>query len=880
MPESSIQKVKAMNKTDLQPNTCIVMKRLTRIGASGVPALVLAVCMMLSLSTQAQLTVVKNKDVTCHGRNDGSATANVIGGTPPYTYLWSNGETSNTANNLGGGTHSVTVTDAHQCEVSGSVAILEPPPLNVSIAGGPATIKYCNNETPPKLTLTASASGGVPPYTFTWTGGVKVVSETGTYSVKVTDQKGCFKTASVKVEFIEVRCSQDPNDITGPSGRGEEHWINRSDPMPFRIRFENDPKFATAPAQKVTVNLPLDSNFNMYSFRLSDFGFGSFVFQVPANSTFYTTRLDVRDSLGIFVDVLAGLNVNTREAFWIFESIDPLTGLAPQDALSGFLPVNDTITHKGEGFVNFKIAPAGNVSSGDSILAKASIVFDVNSPIETNTWKNTIDALPPVTYVNPVSSVQDSAFFVVSFTANDDPGGSGVDFVELFVRRNDDPYLSYGKFPADSSVTFSGTAGNYKFYSLGTDLAGNKEVAKTNAEAQVIILDSLLFEISGNLTYANTAQTPLSAVTVYINRSIELRFDSAYTDSAGHFSFSDLSRGQYYLSTKTSLHWGGVTATDALIVSKHTVGLENLIGIKQLAADVNASGSISSTDALEIRKRVIGVTNSFTAGDWVFETDSLTIVNDTIDNAHYQGLSTGDVNASLSNPNARIHSTLNLIREGMLRAPTGVPFELPVFIESSADVAAITLFLEYNPDLVEVLDVRSPYGSMLFNASKRQVRCAWDSIKAIPANPDKPFMSLIVRTRADIDLNQVLPFNLLTGSELADYDANILDGVTLRIPNLNFAPGDFELYPCYPNPFRESTVMRYDLPSAGQASLQLLNMLGQVVYTLSEGYQEAGRFEIRFDASQLPVGIYQCRLIAETADGNFTKTIKVIHYKD
>lgn len=57
------------------------------------------------------------------GNNDGSATANPTGGTAPYTYLWSNGNVTQTATSLGVGTFSVTITDANGCTATGSANV-------------------------------------------------------------------------------------------------------------------------------------------------------------------------------------------------------------------------------------------------------------------------------------------------------------------------------------------------------------------------------------------------------------------------------------------------------------------------------------------------------------------------------------------------------------------------------------------------------------------------------------------------------------------------------------------------------------------------------------------------------------------------------------
>ncbi len=60
---------------------------------------------------------------TNDNENNGSATANAMGGTPPYTFDWSNGGTGDTIESLGAGSYSVTVTDANGCTTDHSIAV-------------------------------------------------------------------------------------------------------------------------------------------------------------------------------------------------------------------------------------------------------------------------------------------------------------------------------------------------------------------------------------------------------------------------------------------------------------------------------------------------------------------------------------------------------------------------------------------------------------------------------------------------------------------------------------------------------------------------------------------------------------------------------------
>lgn len=77
-------------------------------------------------------------------------------------------------------------------------------------------------------------------------------------------------------------------------------------------------------------------------------------------------------------------------------------------------------------------------------------------------------------------------------------------------------------------------------------------------------------------------------------------------------------------------------------------------------------------------------------------------------------------------------------------------------------------------------------------------------------------------------------------------------------------PGDFELYQNYPNPFNPETKIKFSLPNSGNITLKVYNGIGKEVETLSEGFRNAGTYEVSFDASSLSSGVYFYTL---TADG-------------
>ena len=146
-------------------------------------------------------------DALCLGSGDGTATANVSGGTAPYTYEWDDAANSDTEtiDHLAAGTYTVTVTDANGCSIAASGEVGQP--ANALTASIDGRTEVCNNTT---ATLTVTAAGGTPTYTYEWddddtnpttdesitTPVLNGDNTPFTYAVIVTDAHGCtFQTS-------------------------------------------------------------------------------------------------------------------------------------------------------------------------------------------------------------------------------------------------------------------------------------------------------------------------------------------------------------------------------------------------------------------------------------------------------------------------------------------------------------------------------------------------------------------------------------------------------------------------------------------------------------------------------------------------------------
>ncbi|NJM16251.1 MAG: hypothetical protein HC896_13530 [Bacteroidales bacterium] len=141
-----------------------------------------------------------SEDVTCHGDNDGQASVNatdpsgLAGGN--FEYKWSNGGTGSSISGLDGGTYCVTVSTDEGCANSACVSVHEPSKLRMGISGGGFRIPFCQDGSPPSVTLYGGASGGTPPYSYSPNPPQMTVTGSGSYSMSVVDANGCSDDAS------------------------------------------------------------------------------------------------------------------------------------------------------------------------------------------------------------------------------------------------------------------------------------------------------------------------------------------------------------------------------------------------------------------------------------------------------------------------------------------------------------------------------------------------------------------------------------------------------------------------------------------------------------------------------------------------------------
>jgi hypothetical protein len=240
--------------------------------------------------------------------------------------------------------------------------------------------------------------------------------------------------------------------------------------------------------------------------------------------------------------------------------------------LTGFLPPEDG-TGRGKGYFAYSAKPKAGLPTGTQVRNVALISFDGQTYIATNQIDpqnpaagtspnrealNTIDSGLPSGTVLPLPAVTTTGWFPVSWSGQDDPGGSGVGTFDVYVSDNGGPFTLWQSATAANSAVFTAAQSGhtYGFYAVATDHVGNVQPTPAGAQATTTVT-------LPPAPYVNLVTPTGTGVSVLFNTAIDPSVLNLY-DQAGQFGPADVTlvgpnglvRGSLVLTRSTSVPAG------------------------------------------------------------------------------------------------------------------------------------------------------------------------------------------------------------------------------------------------------------------------------------------------------------------------------------
>jgi hypothetical protein len=424
------------------------------------------------------------------------------------------------------------------------------------------------------------------------------------------------------------------------------------------------------------------------------------------------------------------------------------------------------------------------------------------------------------------------------------------------------------------------------------DAAGNYNYCSVTIAVED---NALICGSTGSAAVAGAIQTESKATVegVQVNLSGQTQKSFA-TGVNGLFVFNNLTAGADYTVTP-SLNKGflnGVSTFDLVLISKHILGVQPLnTPYKLIAADVNNSKSVTTLDLIQLRKLILNIDATFANNSsWRFVDASYTFpnasnpwaasfpevknVNDLVGSlsANFVAIKVGDVNG-----NAIANSTQGSVRN--LTSNLGInvaDMNLVAGNEYKVDFTAadlngiegfqFTLNLDKKGlelvDLVPGIAAEENFGIF---AEEGVVTASWNG-----EAKGGVLFSLVVRAKSNTTLSEVLNLNSrYTAAEA--YKGGEVVNVGLNF-NASKASANYELYQNTPNPFAGESIIGFNLPAAGAATLTIQDVTGRTLKVINGQYAK-GYNQVSLKSTELSAtGVLTYTLKA----ADFTATRKMI----
>jgi hypothetical protein len=204
---------------------------------------------------------------------------------------------------------------------------------------------------------------------------------------------------------------------------------------------------------------------------------------------------------------------------------------------------------------------------------------------------------------------------------------------------------------------------------------------------------------------------------------------------------------------------------------------------------------------------------------------------------------------------------------------TGELVELAVTSAGFSEVLGYQMTLDYGSDAFEFVEVRSgaldvTEGNYGVFAEAGKLTMSWNETEAVSYASDEVLFTMVFKAQSDRRLSDVLEVSdAITPTEA--YVSGETRDMVLRFTT---DATEFALYQNVPNPFESKTVIGFNLPQAGEASLTFYDAAGQVVHTIENVYKK-GYNEETVDSRDIPAnGLYYYEL----RSGDFQATKKMV----
>ncbi len=362
---------------------------------------------------------------------------------------------------------------------------------------------------------------------------------------------------------------------------------------------------------------------------------------------------------------------------------------------------------------------------------------------------------------------------------------------------------------------------------------------------------------------ANEEQEPVEQVAIDLTGSLNM--PALITGSGGNVSFGSVPvEGQYTVTPQKDIQpLNGVSTYDLLLIQKHLLGIKSLTSTyKLIAADANNNCSVSISDIIELRKMILtpglnfkdNTSWRFVEANYVFpntskpcdfpEVKNFNNLNPGMTSANFIGVKVGDVSGDAV-PNSLLGADTRTsvgvlafaLDDQVLVA--GEAYTIAITADQFRSVQGYQYTMDWDANMLAFDHVDAVWAE-LSSSNFGQARVtegllttSWNGSEGVILSDGEVLFTVTFRAKANAKMSQVLNINSrITTAEAYDEREELLD-VKFRFNGGVIVGGSFELYQNEPNPFRDVTIIGFNLPEASKAALKVYDVTGKIVKVVS-----------------------------------------------
>ncbi|NOX17675.1 MAG: T9SS type A sorting domain-containing protein [Chlorobi bacterium] len=354
---------------------------------------------------------------------------------------------------------------------------------------------------------------------------------------------------------------------------------------------------------------------------------------------------------------------------------------------------------------------------------------------------------------------------------------------------------------------------------------------------------------------------------------------TATTDENGDFYLGHVMPEAYGLTLAADYPTDVISMKDVVLVQKEAqkiVDVPEIGSLLRVASDLDGDGEVRNADAMMLFDYLFGNIDEFPAGLWYADPAQLvlSVDNDAVtDLGQIDVIIPGDANSSFGFE-FPFGGRVTLSGEGEVQ-PIKDVIDVPVYVGAAAEISTVALNIDYPSDDYKVVSFSSNIPDLRYIEQNGKIIVAGFLKSQIKLTEGDELFAVRFQKIGENKINQFELKLEKFGGLAMNKAGNDLD---LQLTSPIFGevlPTKYDLSQNYPNPFNPSTKISFSLPQADVVMLKIYDILGAEVATLVNGKMAAGKYELNFNASNLPSGAYIYRIVTN----NFTATKKMMLLK-